>query len=819
MEGIETSGLTPMMAQYAEIKAAHPGTILLFRLGDFYEMFFDDARQISRLLGLALTRRGQSNQEDVPMCGIPFHALDGYAARMLQAGHRLAICEQIAGTGQAKGPMRREVVRILTPGTVVEESLSDPRRPICLAALTMTPTSGVLAWIDLGAGTSGWAEGVPDSLWDVLVRLGPAEIIVPDTVADRWRARLSSWPTVPLPPGAFSPDWGLARMQAVWGMLVESLPHVAATFGAILQYLNQVQGPVLPALSPPVRTGTGVLHMDASTWTGLEIGASGRPGPHTVLGVLDRTRTAAGARMLSKRLCEVSTNATVIRAHQAPIAALLARPQDLPACQEALDRIPDIERAVTRLRMGRGGPRDLLSVAQGIQGHGVLAGHLPELAPELIVLAQRLQAALQLRVPMLTRDGGFIMAGVDPEIDRLRGTFDTHTQRLDALQAELSQRLGCPLKRKTHQGLGTLFEVPSALAETLKSQGWVERGVLIHRQSLSGHVRYATPDTIQMDADSAVARTGILQREAEMFEVLRTETLDHEPALRTLGGQLAALDVAVCMSVWVHQGGWILPEILDHPGFQVRQGRHPVVAAALGHRFTPNDCVLDDPQAWMLTGPNMAGKSTFLRQNALILLLAQAGLPVPAQEAAIGPADALLSRIGASDALAEGKSTFLMEMLETAHIVNQATDRSFVILDEVGRGTDPVEGQAIARACIEALAATGCRTLFATHYRQIAQPAPARVAPKKMEVDTQDEGLVFLHTVVDGVADGSLGLLIAERAGLPASVIARAQALLRAPPAEGVGLDTLDLDRMSPREALDWLYAAQRQVMPRLADG
>ena len=873
------------MAQYHEIKAAHPGCLLFFRMGDFYEMFFDDAVAAAPALDIALTRRGRHDGADIPMCGVPVHTADAYLARLIRAGFKVAICDQIEDPAEARrrgnrGPVKRAVVRVVTAGTVTEDGLLDARRHNYLAGIAETGGEMGLAWLDLSTGAFALAPTADASLAADLARIMPGEILLPERLLARpallelfadWKPALS-----PLANPRFDSEAGRRRLENFYG--VKALDGFGnftraeiAAAGALVDYvaLTQQVGQEgrAPYLAPPMREAPGsVMQIDAATRRNLELAttlAGERRG--SLAATIDRTLTGAGARLLAEHLAAPLTGPEAIAARLDAVQFFLDRAEMRAALRQRLRRVPDIERALTRLSLGRGGPRDLAALRDALGETATLREILaaPGLVPlpeflaraerglgEHGALVDRLGRALAAdpgprsgaNLPLFARDGGFIAAGYAAELDQLRELRDDSRRAIAALQARYAETSGVAALRIRHNNvIGYYIEVSAANIERLGGKLGAD---FIHRQTMAGAQRYTTVELGELASRIASAAERALALELRLFDDLVGEVMARRTEIAAAATALATLDLAAGHAECAAEGGWTRPEITPGSEFEIKGGRHPTVEAALAGKgsFIANDCVLADARIWLVTGPNMAGKSTFLRQNALILILAQIGSFVPARSARIGVVDRLYSRVGAADDLARGRSTFMVEMVETAAILNQAGPRSFVILDEIGRGTATYDGLSIAWAALEHLhEVNGCRTLFATHYHELTALAAKlpRLACQTMRVKEWQGDVVFLHEVAPGTADRSYGIHVAKLAGLPGSVTARAAEVLeilekgeeggalarladdlplfraarrtapepapRTSPAEDL-LRDIRPDELSPRDALELLY-------------
>ncbi|WP_193367498.1 DNA mismatch repair protein MutS [Pelagibius marinus] len=871
-----------MMAQYLEIKQAHPGCLLFYRMGDFYELFFADAEQASAALDIALTKRGQHLGQDIPMCGVPVHSAEGYLSRLIRKGFKVAICEQMEDPAEAKkrgskSVVRRDVVRVVTPGTITEDELLDARAHNYLAALAEAGGGLGLAWLDISTGVFQAQPVAPETLAATLARLAPGELILaerqlekPDTfeVFGAFKERLT-----PLPGARFDSANGTKRLEETFEVKALdafgafSRAELAAA-GALLDYVTLTQKGRLPRLLPPRRLALGaVMEIDAATRRNLELTealSGGRAG--SLLATIDRTVTGAGARLLATRLATPLTDPAAIAGRHDLVAHFLEATHLRPDLRARLRRCPDIERALSRLSLGRGGPRDLAAIRDALTVAGELRGMLqqggegPPLLAEAIrdlglhdTLVGRLARALAPEPPMQARDGGAIAPGYDEALDELRALRDDSRKLIAGLQKNYAEASGVTsLKIKHNNVLGYFIEVTPTHADKIATGG---DSPFIHRQTLASAKRFSTVELSELEQKIASAAERALSLELQIFQDLVGEVLGRAEEIATAARALAELDVAAALAELAEAERWCRPKIDDTTAFHITGGRHPVVEAALAAaqegRFVANDCRLEDgPEAsgdgegrlWLVTGPNMAGKSTFLRQNALIAVLAQMGSYVPAEAAHIGVVDRLFSRVGAADDLARGRSTFMVEMVETAAILNQAGPRALVILDEIGRGTATFDGLSIAWACLEHLhEVNGCRALFATHYHELTSLTAKldSLACHSMRVKEWQGDVVFLHEVTAGAADRSYGIHVAKLAGLPKAAVARAETVLAsleqgeqagaltrladdlplfaataakaaepevAESAVEAALGEVNPDDLSPREALELLY-------------
>jgi len=814
---IEAAPATPMMAQYLEVKRAYPGCLLFYRMGDFYEMFFDDAAAAAKALDITLTKRGRHAGEDIPMCGVPVHAADAYLSRLIRQGFRVAVCEQIEDPAEAKkrgakAPVRRDVVRVVTPGTLTEDSLLDARRHNYLAALAEAQGALALAWLDMSTGDFLVQPVEPAQLGAALARLQPGELLLSDRLLQKtplaetlgaWQAALT-----PLPSSRFDSDNGRRRLEALYkvkaldGFGALERPELAAA-GALVDYVELTQKGRLPHIAPPRRLALGTtLEIDPATRRNLELTetlSGERRG--SLLATIDRTVTGAGARLLADHLAAPLSEPDAIDRRLDMVTFFLEAGEARAALRTTLRRAPDLERALSRLTLGRGGPRDLAAMRDGLGLIGELRAaidlaHAPA-RPEGIAaaladfgdhsaLVDLLGRALAADLPLLARDGGFIAPRYSAELDEQRALRDESRKLIAALEARHKSETGiASLKIRHNNVLGYYIEVTATHAEKLIGPNG-QPGPFIHRQTMANAARFTTVELSALEEKIGRAADRALALELDLFEALVAEVAERAAAIATTARAIAALDLAAALADLAEARRWCRPKVDRSRAFAVGQGRHPVVEAALEAAgqgaFVANDCDLKpDSRLWLLTGPNMAGKSTFLRQNALIAVLAQIGSYVPAAAAHIGVVDRLFSRVGAADDLARGRSTFMVEMVETAAILNQATERSLVILDEIGRGTATFDGLSIAWATVEHLhEANRCRALFATHYHELTALAarlPA-LACHTMRVKEWQGDVVFLHEIAPGAADRSYGIHVARLAGLPPAVVARAEEVL-----------------------------------------
>ena len=818
--------VTPMMAQYLEIRAQNPGALLFYRMGDFYEMFFEDALAAAEALDIALTKRGFHLGEPIPMCGVPVHAAEGYLLTLIRKGFRVAIAEQLEDPAEAKkrgskSVVRRDVVRLVTPGTLTEDSLLEARRHNFLAAFAEVRDEGALAWADISTGEFRVMPCPLPRLAPELARLSPREVLLSEA-RDRDLATLvteSGAAATPLARSSFDSAGAERRLCDLFK--VGSLEGFGSferaelsAMGALVDYLDLTQRGKLPLLRPPVKEAAGgTVQIDAATRRNLEITASLQGGrDNTLLSAVDRTVTAAGARLLERRLSAPSRDLPVIHARLETIRFLLEQSRLRHDLREALRRVPDMDRALSRLALDRAGPRDLVAIRAGLTQAEAISGMLANTPPLLAeaakalvghgALVELLDRAVVAEPPLLARDGGFIAPGFDAELDETRALRDEGRGVIGRMQAEYAEAAGVQgLKIKHNNVLGYFIEVTTTHEERLRARP----ELFIHRQTTAGQVRFTTLALSELETRILNAGNHALEIEKRHYDALRQAILDWSGPIGAAARALAEADLAAAFADLAAAEDWAEPQVDDSRAFVIEGGRHPVVERALrraGESFVANDCRLttgETPALWLLTGPNMAGKSTFLRQNALIALLAQAGSYVPARAARIGLVSQIFSRVGASDDLARGRSTFMVEMVETAAILNQADDRALVILDEIGRGTATWDGLSIAWATLEHLHETNrCRALFATHYHEMTALAGKLAGVENATVSVKEwEGeVIFLHEVRQGAADRSYGVQVARLAGLPPAVVDRAKVVLEA-------LEKGDRDGAKPSALID----------------
>ena len=881
MTEAKAPALTPMMAQYLETKKAYPDYLLFYRMGDFYEMFFDDAVAASKALDIALTKRGKLEGADVPMCGVPFHAYETYLSRLIKHGFKVAICEQMEDPKEAKkrgakSVVKRDVIRLVTAGTLTEENLLDSRRNNFLLSLAKTGDMLGVSWLDLSTGDFFLEEiglkNKPEAVVvsSLLSRLSPVEILVSDRylqspklfeVFNEYRKKLSV-----LPEARF--NFENARRNLLNLFKVETLDAYGnfsraeiTAAGVLMDYVETTQKGQMPRVEKPVKIyERQVMEIDGATRRSLELleSSSGDRG-NSLLSVLDRTVTGAGARMLAGRIASPLVDTKEIGERLNVVEFFLNEEFIRDDVRALLKACPDIERAVSRLSLERGGPRDLAAIKTTLAAvprlKNILSGassqNMVSELPEAVArsagrmghhenLVDELERALADELPLLARDGGFIREGYYPPLDEIRRVKNNSQQIILQLQEKYAAATDIPnLKIKYNNLIGYFVEVPAKFATRM-----LENKDFIHRQSVLNAVRFTTVELTEIENEIRGAGEKLLATELELFNKLVTEVRIAADDISRTAKALAELDVGAALADLAAEKNYCRPEIDDSFCFDVEDGRHPVVEASLarehGGAFVGNDCRLggDYSNIWLITGPNMAGKSTFLRQNAIIAVMAQIGSFVPAKRARIGVVNKLFSRVGASDDLARGRSTFMVEMVETASILNRADERSLVILDEIGRGTATFDGLSIAWAVVEHLHEVNrCRALFATHYHELTSLVGKlhKMSLHCMKIKEFNDEVIFLHEVIDGAADRSYGIHVAKLAGLPPVVLKRAEQVLsslendkknanikeladdlplfsslkkeeKKPSAVDAALAEICPDNLTPREALDELY-------------
>ena len=862
-----------MMSQFLEIKAINPGYLLFYRMGDFYEMFFEDAEIASQALGIVLTKRGKHQGQDIPMCGVPVHAAQDYLKKLIGLGHRVAICEQVEDPAEAKkrgskSPVKRDVVRLVTRGTITEDDLLPTRGSNYLAALAMVrhgETDFALAWADISTGDTAVIDLATETIADELARIDPAELLLSEATRDVLRAAHVLLPQAAialLPTENFDSETGARTIRDSFGGEVDPTAFSRggrASLGALIGYVLESQKGGTLALRPPnAERVTAHMAIDAATRASLEILVTQRgQDKGSLRHQIDLCVTPPGSRLLARRLAAPLCDAREINARLDAVEMLYGDTTRTSRLRAGLKSVPDITRALTRLTLDRGGPRDLRAIAGAVDGArrlaqdlaGIEDAELTAIAATLAnapdAMAAELLSAIDDEPPLLARDGGFIRKGYDERLDAERALASETREVVAALQARLIAETDVKSLKIRHNGvLGYFVEVPAGHGGKLLEEP--HRQTFIHRQTMANAMRFTTAELAELEGRIARAHEAALGIETAIFARLVSTVLTETDRLRATADALAALDVTAALAHLAATQNYCRPEIDTSLAFEIEAGRHPVVEANVkleGHPFVANDCDLTGGALWLVTGPNMGGKSTFLRQNALIAILAQMGSFVPAGRAHIGVVDRVFSRVGASDDIGGGRSTFMVEMVETAAILNRATRSSLVVLDEIGRGTATFDGLSIAWAAVEALHdQTGCRALFATHFHEMTALAKslARVSNVTMKVREWEGDVVFLHEVAPGAADRSYGIQVAKLAGLPEPVLARARQVLtlleqRSSNGKGAVLDDLPLfahapppapkasvnplhdmldqvrpDELTPRQAIDLVYELKK---------
>lgn len=861
--GAAKATATPAMQQYFDVKAKHPDCLLFYRMGDFYELFFDDALASSRILDIALTKRGKHAGEDIPMCGVPVHAAENYLQRLIASGKKIAICEQLETPEEAKkrghkSVVRRDVVRIVTPGTITEDALLQPSASYFLSAVKFDGKNASIAWLELSTGEFYVLDCDSSALNAHLARIDPREILVCEkdypNLSAEWAQRATIQPNAQYDrkrnEHALTTHYGLKQLDG-FGQFTDS--GVIAC-GALVQYLQLTQLEAIPRLGrPKVQSSGASLYMDAATRRNLELSETlngQRKG--SLLECIDETRTAPGARLLNQYLHAPLTHLQEISARHDAVEWLLNQQHLRNQLRDALSEIADIERGLSRLSLGRGGPRDLLSLKQTLNAYQKLrddwfresfTAQAPQLLQDAIhalkgheKLAETLSKALKLEVPHLARDGNFVAEGYRADLDEYRTLRDESKRVMLVMEADLKKRTDITsLKIKYNNVLGYFIEITQVHEKKVPND-------FIHRQTMAGALRYSTPALNDIARKIEEASDKSLKLELAIFEELVASILERYEPLIAAARAIALLDVMLSFTELAVDRNFTRPSLTTNTQFSIKNGRHLVVESSLKKQnkdFVPNDCDLNEQgNLWLITGPNMGGKSTFLRQQALLVILAQIGSFVPAEAATIGIADKLFCRVGAADDLARGQSTFMVEMVETASILNQATEKSFVIMDEIGRGTATYDGVSIAWAVAEHLHnATQCRALFATHYHELTDLAESlpRLRNYHAAVKEYQGQVIFLHQIKEGFADKSYGIHVAALAGIPKPVLTRAKQLLQQleqthhldvnpnqgnlafyatpEPEEHPAIERLrsaDPNEMSPKEALEFLFEIKK---------
>lgn len=869
MEPYLAQGHTPMMAQYHVLKEDHPDCLMFYRMGDFYELFYDDAVTAAHVLDITLTKRGKSQGDDIAMSGVPFHSYEPYLAKLIKAGHKVAICEQTETPEQAKARAKkegrpaskalvhREAVRIVTQGTLTEDNLLDARSSNYICCVHSIGAQVAVAWLDISTGDFHVESLEAQNLRNILERIAPSEILISDIQDIHESFRIISTHQAP---SLFDTANCKRHLEKLYNTkALESLGDFRdseiSACGALIDYIMRTQKGAVPHISAPQHYRSGsLMEIDAATRKSLELTAtlSGEK-KGSLLHSIDHTVTSGGARLLATYISAPLADVMQIKTRQDMVQCFYDNDSLRDIIRSFLRSIPDIERALSRLTVGRGGPRDLCALRDGLVQAEIIRAEIQNDAfaapvllqildnlkqnPNVAALQDQLRMALEDAPPVLLRDGGFIKAGYAARLDELRALRDNSKSKIAAHQKNYRDITDIDaLKIKYNNVLGYFIEVPAKRADKIITQTQDPDAPFIHRQTLANAVRYTTLELSELERDLASASDKALAIEQDIFNEFLKTVMAYSEHIGQISRAISKIDVSAALAELAKDMKYIRPKVDDSLIFAIEDGRHPVVEQFLKSQsepFVPNDCDLtDQKRLWLLTGPNMAGKSTFLRQNALIAILAQIGSFVPAASAHIGVIDRCFSRVGASDDLARGQSTFMVEMVETAAILNQSTERSLVILDEIGRGTATYDGLSIAWACVEHLHNVNrCRSLFATHYHELTQLEQdlTSVSCHTVQVKDWKGKIVFMHKVVDGTADRSYGIHVAQLAGLPKAVIKRAELLLKeldkgskslpdlplfdiandavdAPSELERAMNAINPDELSPRDALDTLY-------------
>lgn len=872
--------LSPMMERYKVVKAEHPGAILLFRMGDFYELFYEDAQNASRVLGLTLTSRDKSSENPVPMAGFPYHQLDGYLQKLIQAGFRAAICDQVEDPKKAKGLVRREVTRVVTPGTLTDDQMLDPRQSNFLACVAPSKNSVGLAWLELSTGRFQLTELEPSQLQDELARIRPAECLIPESAAQDGQLRMRQ-PDPQSPVLTTRPDWCFSRDEAqrllnehfgtktLEGFDIDDSPAVTAA-GVLLDYVRETQRTALPHISrlEPWRR-TRHMMIDEATRRSLELAQTLRDGRRdfTLLGVMDETCTPMGSRLLAEWLSSPLMDIEQITQRQDAIEELISQLSLRDDIRELLKQTYDLQRLTSRIATGRCSPRDLVCLARTLEQLPRLRAKLAERrSKRLQTLEQRIElcpeahtsitAAIVDEPPVNVTDGGVIRPGFNSELDEFRDLMRGGRQWMAAYQAKEIERTGISsLKIGFNKVFGYYLEVTAANRDRVPAE-------YIRKQTLKNQERFITPELKEYEDKVLRAEDRAKALEQELFAELREQVATFVPLLLRTADSMAEIDVLAGLATLASNAGYCRPVLTADPVMEISEGRHPVLDRLLpAGQFVPNDVRLglngsDESQraigrVQIITGPNMAGKSTYIRQAALISIMAQMGSFVPAKQARVGIADRVFARVGASDELARGQSTFMVEMTETARILNSATERSLVILDEIGRGTSTYDGISLAWAITEFLHdEIQCRTMFATHYHELTDLTTTlrHAANWNVAVQESNDDVVFLHRIVEGAAGRSYGIHVARIAGVPRQVTERATTILATLEEEHLNSEgrpkvpqretsrqkrqqlslfdfpedpllneirNLQVDHLSPMQALQELYRLRKQLTDR----
>ena len=799
-----------MMSQYMEIKSDYSEALLFYRMGDFYELFFEDAKVAASALDIALTKRGKHSGEDIPMCGVPHHSAENYIYTLINKGFRVAICEQMESPEEAKkrgykAVVKREVVRLVTPGTLTEDNLLDAKKSNYLASYSLVHKEASVSWIDISTGSFYISSITPEKLGSELTRLSPSEILLSEDLAKAHRDLAEEFgiSVTELGNSAFDSSSARERLKKIFN--VETVDGLGtfnraelSSMGAIIEYLQITQKGKLPMLSRPRRElNSSFMTIDTATRKNLELtkGLSSGNKSGSLLSVIDHTLTSGGARLLEKRVSAPSTNLDEIEKRLNGLDFMIADPSLSSSLRSELRKVPDLDRALSRISLERAGPRDLVAIKNGLLQSSIISKilssfTLPKLIKEKTAVFPEqdkflgfLTEALVDEPPILARDGGFIREGFDPKLDEARRLRNEGKKIIAEMQMDLVKISGIQsLKIKHNNVLGYFVETPATHADRMLSPPLSD--TFIHRQTTANQVRFSTVELSEIETKILNAASHSLEIEKQTFKDLCGSILQYGQCITDIADYLSEIDLTIALSELARNESWVKPTVDESRNFEISGGRHPVVEHALkkeGKAFISNECTLNDGKICLLTGPNMSGKSTFLRQNAIIVLLAQIGSFVPAASAKLGIVSQLFSRVGASDDLARGRSTFMVEMVETASILNQADENSFVILDEIGRGTATYDGLSIAWATLEHLHNVNkSRALFATHYHELTHLSVEmdRLENSTVSVKEWEGEVVFLHEVIRGAADRSYGVQVAKLAGLPETVIKRSKLLL-----------------------------------------
>ena len=799
--------LSPAMKQFHLFKQKYPDAVLFFRMGDFYETFYEDAHTCSRVLGLTLTSRNKNSDNPIPLAGLPYHAVDGYLKKMLQAGYKVAVCEQIEDPRQAKGVVKRDVVRVVTPGTLTDDMLLTAREDNFLAAVSLGRKAAALAWVDISTGHF-FVQSLPESaLLEELLRLSPREVLLAECRGELFEAeqkklaasiRQLTGAVISERPGwYFDPYTAREKLlkhfatQTLEGFGIDDAFEGVRAAGAILEYLDETQKTALDHITSIRRVQPSrFLQIDPTSLRSLEVLRTMRSesGKGTLLDTIDQTLTACGSRLLRAWVCMPLRDVAAIEYRQDAIAELVADDALLARLRGHFKHIADLERIVARISTRRATPKDLVALGATLRTIPALRQTLAPCAAAMLKdlagrcdsmdeLADLLDSAVEPEPPSHLRDGGVIRTGFDEGLDTLRALSKDGQSWLADYQRRQIERTGIDkLRVGFNKVFGYYIELSHAHADKVPAD-------FVRKQTVKNAERYITDELKQYEEQALGAAERSVVLEQDLFEQVRADCARYTARLQALAEAIAACDCLAALAHLARQNRYIRPVITDGKDLVIRDGKHPVLAQMLGAEFVPNDVTLsaDNKDIALITGPNMAGKSTYIRQVALLVLLAQTGSFIPAKEARIGVADRIFTRVGASDELARGQSTFMVEMTETANILNNATDRSLVILDEVGRGTSTYDGLSLAWAVTEYLANTlTCRTLFATHYHELTELAQLLANVKNLNVAVREWAgqVVFLHKIIPGGTDKSYGIHVAKLAGIPAAIIARSSEIL-----------------------------------------